>query len=146
MMWLVKRNPTLNLEAPRYISRLFNEFWSHPLMDIDEDSTVWSPRIDVRESKDAYEVLADLPGIDKKDVHISLHDNVLTLKGERKFEEKKEDENRYYYERSYGQFSRSFRLPEKVNDKDVQAEYKDGVLKVKLVKSEEAKPREIEIR
>ena len=98
-MWLVKRNPRLNLEAPRYIRRLFDEFWTHPWMNLDEDSTVWSPRVDVRETSEAYEILADLTGIDKKDVHISLHDNVLTLKGERKSEEKKEEENRYYYER-----------------------------------------------
>jgi HSP20 family protein len=100
----------------------------------------------VKETKDAYEVLADLPGMEKKDINISLHDNVLTVSGERKFEEKSEDENRYFQERTYGSFSRSFRLPYQVNQKDIRAEYKNGVLKVVLLKSEEAKPREIEIK
>lgn len=145
-MWLVRRNPSVALDMPNLVDRVFNDFWRTPLMNWDEDSTVWSPRVDVRETKDAYEVLADLPGLDKKDINISLHDNVLTVKGERKSEDKKEDENQHYYERAYGSFSRSFRLPEKVQDKDIKAEYKDGVLRITLVKAEEAKPRLIEIK
>jgi len=143
-MYLVKRNPRVDW-TPRFIDRFFTDFWSDSLRDW-EDSTVWSPRIDVKETKDAYEVLADLPGMEKKDINISLHDNVLTVSGERKYEEKSEDENRYFQERVHGNFSRSFRLPYQVDQKDVRAEYKDGVLKVVLLKSEEAKPREIEIK
>jgi len=145
-MWLVKRQPRVELDFPRFTNRLFRDFWNTSLMDFDEDSTVWSPRIDVRETKDSYEVMADLPGLSKKNIKISMHDNVLTLEGERKYEDKKEDENRYYYERAYGNFSRSFRLPEKVKDQDIKAEYKDGVLHLVLPKSEEAKPQQIEIK
>ncbi len=141
-MYLVKRNPRVDW-TPKFLGFL-NDFWSESLTNW-EDSTVWSPRIDVKETKDAYEVLADLPGMEKKDINISLHDNVLTVSGERKHEEKSEDENRYFKERVYGNFSRSFRLPYQVDHKDVHAEYKNGVLKVVLQKSEEAKPREIEI-
>ena len=144
-MYLVKRNPRVDW-TPRYVDRFFQDFWNNSLSDLEEDSTVWAPRVDVRETKEAYEVLADLPGLDKKDINISLHDNVLTVKGERKSEEKSEDENRYFHERTYGNFSRSFRLPNKVEQKDIRAEYKDGVLKVVLSKAEEAKPREIEIK
>ncbi len=144
-MYLVKRNPRVEW-TPRVVDRFFTDFWNNSFAGWDEDSTVWSPRVDVKETKDAYEVLADLPGLNKKDINISLHDNVLTVKGERKSEEKSEDDNRYYAERTYGTFSRSFRLPNLVEQKDIRAEYKDGVLKVVLKKSEEALPRQIEIK
>ncbi|MBN1561944.1 Hsp20/alpha crystallin family protein [candidate division KSB1 bacterium] len=142
-MYLVKRNPRVDW-TPRFVDRFFNDFWSNSLRDW-EDSTVWTPRVDVKETKDAYEVLADLPGMEKKDINISLHDNVLTVSGERKYE-KSEDKNSHFQERVYGNFSRSFRLPYQVDHKDVHAEYKNGVLKVVLQKSPEAKPREIEIK
>ncbi|MDZ7316216.1 MAG: Hsp20/alpha crystallin family protein [candidate division KSB1 bacterium] len=144
-MWLIKR-PRIEMDFPRLADRLFNEFFSTPWLDLTMDSTVWAPKIDIKESKDSYEILADLPGLDRKDIQVSLHDNVLTLKGERRYEEKQEDQDRCYYERSYGQFFRSVRLPDRVDEKKVQAEYKDGVLRIKLAKSEEAKAREIEIK
>ncbi len=148
-MWLVKRQPRVELDVPRMMDRFFTDFWNTSLANFtgwDEDSTVWTPRVDVKETKDAYELLADLPGLDKKDIKISLQDNVLTLQGERREETKEEEENRYYYERQYGAFTRSFRLPEKVDEKNIQAEYKDGVLKITLRKSEEAKAKQIEIK
>jgi HSP20 family protein len=144
-MYLVKRNPRLDW-TPQHIDRFFRDFWNSSPFNWDDDSIVWSPRVDVKETKEAYEVLADLPGLNKKDISISLHNNVLTVEGERKSEAKSEDENSYYQERTYGSFSRSFQLPSKVEQKNIQAEYKDGVLKVILHKSEEAKPREIEIK
>jgi HSP20 family protein len=142
---MIKRNPRVDW-TPRYVDRFFNDFWGNSLSHWDEDSTVWSPRVDVKETKEAYEVMADLPGLEKKDINISLHDNVLTVKGERKSEEKKEDENHFYAERTHGTFSRSFRLPNKVEQKDIRAEYANGVLKIVLQKSKEALPREIEIK
>ena len=145
-MYLMRRNPRTELDMPRFFDRFFNDMWGRALSNWEEDSTVWSPQIDVKETKDAYEILADLPGLNKKDINISLQDNVLTLKGERRYEDKKEDQDRTYYERSYGSFCRSLRLPEKVEDKNIQAEYKDGVLHVTLRKSEDAKPRQIEIK
>ncbi len=145
-MYLVKRNPRYDLSFPTAIDRFFNEFQRSALMDWEEDSVMWTPKVDVKESKDAYEVMADLPGLDKKDIKISLQDNVLTLQGERREEAKKEDENCYFVERSHGSFSRAFRLPEKIDEKSIRAEYKDGVLRITLQKSEEAKPRQIEIK
>ena len=144
-MYLVKRNPRVEW-TPRSVDSFFNDFWNNSFSNWEQDSTVWSPRVDVKETKDAYQVMADLPGLEKKDINISLHDNVLTVKGERKSEEKSEDENQHYCERTYGQFSRSFQLPNKVEQKDIRAEYKDGVLTVILKKAEEAKPREIDIK
>ena len=93
-MYLIKRQPRVDVDVPRLMNRFFNDFWESSLgygRDWDEDSTVWSPRIDLSENKDGYEVLADLPGLDKKDIKISLHDNVLTVQGERHEEQKKED-------------------------------------------------------
>ncbi len=145
-MYLVRRNnPASNF--PHSFDRFFEDFWNAPAArDYDQDSVVWSPRVDVKETKDAYEVLADLPGLQKEDISISLHNDVLTLKGERKYKDEKEDENSYYAERSYGSFCRSFQLPAKVNTDSVNAEYKDGVLHLSIPKAEEAKPRDIQIK
>ena len=145
-MYLVKRSPRYNYSHPAVWDSFFNDFHKNALTAWQEDSTVWSPRVDVRESKDAYEVMADLPGLDKKEIKISLQENVLTLQGERAEEEKKEDENSRCSERAFGSFSRVFRLTEKVDEKNIRAEYDNGVLKITLQKSEEVKPREIEIK
>ena len=89
-MYLVKRNPRVEWTS-RPVDRFFNDFWNNSLSNWEEDSTVWSPRVDVKETKDTYEVMADLPGLEKKDINISLHDDVLTVKGERKAETKSEE-------------------------------------------------------
>ncbi len=146
-MYLVKynrRNDALNNNP---MSRLFNDFWNATEWphNLEEDSTVWSPRIDVEENENEYQVYADVPGLNKKDVSISLEDGVLTIKGERKREEKKEEQNKSYMERNYGNFSRSFTLPTKVDENKIAANLKDGVLSVSLPKAEETKPREIAI-
>ncbi|HPG39739.1 MAG TPA: Hsp20/alpha crystallin family protein [bacterium] len=148
-MFLVKRNNNWNdyYRMPRMIDKFMQDFWNSPVSaNVGEDSVVWNPRIDVKETKDAYEVMADLPGLKKEDIEVSLHENVLTLKGERKQEEKKEGENEYYMERTYGSFYRSFEIPAKVKAEDINATYKDGVLRLTLPKAEEVKPREIQIK
>jgi len=149
-MKLVKRDRKYDeLDFPRAFSRLWEDFWNDSLSlfnSLDEDSVVWAPRMDVEETEDAYVIHADLPGIDKKDLNISLQDNVLTIKGERKHENKKETKNRFYLERAYGNFYRTITLPEKVKEEEIKAKYKDGVLTITLPKSEEAKPKLIEIQ
>jgi len=145
-MYLVRRNNWNNYHGlPRLIDRFFEDFGRFPV-DFEEDSVAWAPRIDVKETKDAYEVMADLPGLKKEDIEISLHENVLTLKGERKHEEKKEGENEYFVERNHGSFCRSFQIPSKVKTEEINANYKNGVLHLTLPKAEEAKPREIQIK
>jgi HSP20 family protein len=141
-MYLVRRNHNNYLDWPSFVNRHFGNFWN----ETEEDSVVWKPRMDVKETKEAYELLADLPGLSKKDINISLNDDVLTVKGERKTEEKKEDEDRYYAERTFGSFSRSFKLPTKVASEKIKAEYKNGVLRLTLPKAEEAKPHEITVQ
>ncbi len=105
----------------------------------------WIPSLDVSETKNSYIVKAELPGIDPKDVEISLSDNVLTIKGEKKQEKEEENENYHVIERSYGGFTRSFRLPGQVQNDKVKATYKNGILKITLPKTEETKKKEIKI-
>ncbi|MCH7472823.1 Hsp20/alpha crystallin family protein [bacterium] len=107
---------------------------------------VWSPAVDVAESDDSFVVMAELPGMKKEDISIELENNVLSLKGERRFETKEEGENYHSIERSYGSFCRSFKLPKNVEGDAISAEYKDGVLKVTLPKKEEVKPKKVEIK
>lgn len=106
----------------------------------------FSPAVDIVEEKDKYIAKAELPGTDQKDVKITLNDNVLTIKGERKneYEEKKEGIHRI--ERSYGSFCRSFRLENEVVPEKVKADYKDGILTIDLPKSGKEKVKEIEVK
>jgi HSP20 family protein len=107
---------------------------------------MWNPALDVSETPKQVVVKAELPGMDPKDIDISLHDNVLTLKGERKQEKEEKEENYHRVERSYGSFMRSFRLPAEVAADKVNATYKDGVLTVKLNKTAKSAAKKIEIK
>jgi len=104
------------------------------------------PAIDVVEEKETYLVKAELPGLTKDDVNVSLQDNYLTIKGEKKHEAETKEANFYRRERTYGMFTRTIELPTSVDAKKIDAQFKDGVLSVKLPKTEEAKPKEIEIK
>ena len=105
----------------------------------------WSPAFDVYEEKDNFIVKAELPGMKKEDINVSLHDGDLIISGERKSETRSEGTEIYRAERFFGKFQRSIPLPATVAASNVKAEYKDGVLTVTLPKSEEAKPRQIEV-
>jgi HSP20 family protein len=106
----------------------------------------WSPRVDLSETKDNYVVKAELPGLDAKDVNVSISGNVLTVKGEKKKKEEKKDEHYHSTERYYGSFQRSFQLPANVKTDKIEASFDKGVLEVTLPKTEEAKKKEIEIK
>jgi len=105
----------------------------------------WVPPVDVQETEDAYLFTAELPGMSKDDVSITLEDNLLTLSGERSLKEKEEGENFHRVERAYGSFARSFSLPTQVDSTKVEASFKDGLLTIEIAKAELAKPRKIEI-
>jgi len=105
----------------------------------------WAPAVDIFEDKDNVVVKAELPGMKKEDINISLHGGMLSLSGERKLEDKHEDAETYRSERFLGRFHRSFSLPTPVDMDKVKAVYKDGILTVTLPKTEEAKPKLIEI-
>src|ERR1700686_1207928 len=97
-------------------------------------TTAWNPSVDIFENDNEVVIKAELPGMDAKDIEVKLENNVLMLKGERRFEKETKEENYHRVEREYGVFSRSFSLPTAVNGDKVTAEYKDGILKVLLPK------------
>jgi HSP20 family protein len=105
----------------------------------------WTPAIDIYETNDSFVVSADLPGLNKEDIQIDLKDNTLTLKGEKKFEEKVSRDEFIRVERAYGSFVRSFTLPQNVEPEKIKAKYKDGVLELTIPKKEEAKPKQIKV-
>ncbi len=105
----------------------------------------WNPSVDIFEEKDNLILEAELPGMKRDDFELSIENNVITLKGERKFEKKSEGENYHRVERSYGSFTRSFTLPQTVTADGAKAEFNDGVLRVTLPKREETKARKIEV-
>jgi HSP20 family protein len=107
-----------------------------------------SPKVDVVEGKDAYEITAELPGVAEKDVEVCVKDGVLSIKGEKKSETKKDDKNAHIVERSYGSFERSFMLPDDADEAGICANFLNGVLKLSIKKSEKpaAATRKIEIK
>lgn len=114
----------------------------------EESMTVseWTPLVDVVENDKEYVIKAELPEVDKHDVKVTVENGVLTISGERKFE--KEEKGRKYHrvERAYGSFTRCFSLPDDTDSDKVNAEFKDGMLKVRMGKSEKARPKQIEVK
>ena len=106
---------------------------------------VWSPALDILEDKDHVIVRAELPGMKKEEIDLSLHEGVLSISGGRKLEDKHDDAETFRSERFYGRFQRIVALPKPVKADQVTASYKDGILTVKLPKTEEAKPKQIEV-
>lgn len=105
----------------------------------------WIPSVDIFEDKDRLVLEADLPGMNREDFDISVENNVITLRGERKFEKKVDGDNYHRVERAYGSFSRSFTLPQSVTADGAAAEFENGILRVSLPKREETKARKIEV-
>lgn len=132
----------------RGMDRLFNEAlrdWFGQWRSTEEvGDQMWQPSVDIKETDDALTLLIDLPGLEKRDVQLSLDNNVLTIKGERKFEHE-EKEQYYRLERVYGAFCRTFTLPRNIEGDAVKAQFENGVLTVTLPKLEEARPTQIEI-
>jgi HSP20 family protein len=108
--------------------------------------TTWTPACDIYETDKDIVIKAELPEVEKKDVFVSLENNVLTIRGERKFNEETKRENYHRVERRYGEFIRSFTLPAFIDPAKINAEFKDGLLNIVLPKREEAKPKQIEVK
>ncbi len=149
-MSLVKFNPRENnllcdvFNVQKEMSKMLSDFWN-------EDETIgrlqeWYPSADITETKDAFTVKVELPGVTKENVKITLQENILTIQGEKKLESESKDRSVHRIERNYGAFSRSFRMPSSVKGEKIDAGYKDGVLTIVLPKAEEAKTKEIEIK
>lgn len=125
------------------MNRLFNTYFAKS--SDKEEGMVWHPFVDISESNNEITVTAEVPGMTKEDIKVSIQDNVLTLSGEKKQEKQGKGKNYHRIERAFGVFERSFSLPVSVQSDKVKAAYKDGILTITLPKSEEAKPKEISV-
>ena len=142
-MALIRWQPRESFAIQREIDDLVSKFWG----DVNTyHGTGWHPRVDVVEESDhEFTVHAELPGLNKDDIKVTLEDNVLTIEGERKHEDEQKDKHFFRRERSYGTFKRAFKLGTEVQADKIVANYKDGILNLTLPKSEAAKPRQIEV-
>ncbi len=138
-------NDVFRSPLDRFFNQAFNEFLT-PAAAEEVSSRRFLPAVDIRETGDVLTLAAELPGLNREDVQITVENNVLTIAGERKFEKDTKEENYHRIERSYGTFTRSFTLPANVKTEKVEASFKDGVLTISLPKVDEAKPRKIEIK
>ncbi len=140
--------PTLGFGRLSSLHDEIDRLFEAPLAEFARQHNVfggWSPALDIYEQKDNVVVRAELPGMKKEDIDVSLHENTLSISGERKHEESHKDEAMYRSERFFGRFQRSVVLPTPVAVDKIKAQYKDGVLTVTLPKAEEAKPKQINV-
>ncbi|MGB7434118.1 MAG: Hsp20/alpha crystallin family protein [Candidatus Acidiferrum sp.] len=138
--WEATRRP-MNLRGQ------INQIFADMLERSGEESnlTTWAPAVDIFETEHELIVKADLPDVDPKDLDIHVENNILTIRGERKFEKNVKEENYLRIERAYGSFTRSFSLASTVNSDAIKADYKNGVLTLSIPKREEAKPKQIKV-
>jgi HSP20 family protein len=127
------------------MDRLFERFFGGP-PTLEVPRTGWAPRLDVVETKESVTVKAEVPGLEAKDLDISISGEVLTIKGEKRQEKEEKDEHRHLVERSYGAFARAVQLPAPVAGDKAKAIFKNGVLTITLQKTEEAKRKSIPIK
>lgn len=138
-------NPTTAWLADRDPFRLMEDFFNGPAGREDLSNRNWRPAVDIRETNDSYVVSAELPGLTKNDVEITIENNVLKLSGERRFEKEVKEEELHRVERAYGAFSRAFSLPTRVDAERVEASFAEGILTITIPKAAEARPRKIDI-
>lgn len=146
---LSRWNPLKEVEdLEKRLSQLLGRNVPAGTTDKNEAITVaqWSPVVDISEDDKEYTIKAELPDVKKEDIKLNVHDDVLTITGERKYEKEEKGKKYHRVERAYGSFVRSFTLPEDADGTKVTAEYKDGLLNVRLPKSEKAKPKTIEVK
>lgn len=136
-------------EVERRMNRLFGEglgfFPAWPAWEENFSLKTWVPACDIYETEHALIVKTELPEVKREDVKVSVEHNVLTISGERKFEEENKQDSYHRIERRYGQFTRSFTLPNTVDPSQISAEFKEGMLNVTLPKRPETKPKQIEV-
>ncbi|HEX8476536.1 MAG TPA: Hsp20/alpha crystallin family protein [Pyrinomonadaceae bacterium] len=145
-MSITRYNPFHDLRTLQdEVNRLFSTNLPRSFGDEGIARGAWTPSVDIYENKDQIVLEAELPGMKREDFELSVENNVLTLRGERRFEKREEQDNYHRVERAYGSFTRSFTLPQTVSGEGAAAEYKNGVLRVTLPKREEVKARRIEI-
>ena len=146
-MNLVKWDPFRELED---MSNRLNRVFGRSLARTEPNTEMltmadWTPTADISETDTAYLIKAEIPGVNKENVKVSIQDGMLTIQGERKQEKEEKGKKFHRVERSYGSFMRSFRVPDDADESAVKAEFKDGMLNVTLPKSAKAKPKSIEV-
>ena len=145
-MTLVRFNPNTDLfRLQRSMNRALDNFFGDRDYENNTTQCDWMPAVDISENANEIRIKADIPGMTKEDIKVVVHENTLTLKGERRSETKEEKTNYYRVERTCGSFYRSFSLPSMVDAGKIKANYVNGVLEIGLPKVEEAKPKEIAI-
>jgi HSP20 family protein len=130
---------------PSRINELFEDTFGRTRAQQSAAAGVWYPPVDILETKDSYIIRAELPGMRNEDLKTEVNEGMLTLSGERKFEEPANEVEYHRVERVAGKFSRSFYLPQTVKQDSIKATYRDGILEVQVPKAEQAKPRQIAI-
>lgn len=146
-MTIVRYDPFRDLRTlQEEVNRLFSTNLTRAFGDEGIGRGAWAPSVDIYENKDQIVLEAELPGMKQEDFDLSIENNVITLRGERKFEKTDETDNYHRVERSYGSFTRSFTLPQTVSAEGATADYSNGVLRVTLPKREETKARRIEVK
>lgn len=133
------------MDIQREVNRLFDESKTSKGRKNELARVDWSPVVDIHEDKEAFHISADLPGLTQKDIDVKVEDDVLTIKGERKFENETNKDNYHRVERFYGSFQRSFSLPKGIDASKINASYKNGELKLSVPKTEESKPKQITV-
>jgi HSP20 family protein len=148
IMSIVRWDPFRELEDMS--NRLNRVFGRVPLTrEADKDAMVafdWAPSVDISENAEEFILKAEIPGVNKDDVKVSIADDIVSIQGERKQEKEERDKKFHRVERSYGSFLRTFSLPSNIDDAKVQAQFKDGLLTVRLPKSATAKPKSIDVK
>ena len=144
MSAITRRDPFLNLANwQEQVNRMFESAFSGRR----EASalTTWAPAVDIYETENELVLKADLPDMNEKDLDVQVENNMLTIRGERKFEQKVKEDNYLRIERTYGSFSRSFSLPNTISSENIKAEYKNGVLTIEIPKRSGSKPKQVKI-
>jgi len=129
----------------REMDQIFGDFFGRTPPRMATTEAIWSPLVDIHETKEAFLLQVELPGLKQEDIQVSVEGDTLTLKGERKHETEVKEDQYHRIERSYGRFERAILLPSVVDPERVKATYRDGVLEIQLPKKEEAKPKEIKV-
>ncbi len=143
------RRPLEGFQTLRRLNSALDEAFNTWPLQPDESGSItsaWHPAVDVYEDRDAVKIVAELPGVKPEDVKLSLENNLLTIRGEKKPEAEERSERVHRYERSYGSFERAFALPSTVDGEKISADYRNGILTVVVPKAERARPREIPVR
>lgn len=150
MRSITLRDPMNRMFTPaREMERLVSSLWGSNLRDRDETASLcgtWQPAVNILEREEGIEITVEMPGIDAKDVDVTVEDGVLSIKGERRFQEVSENETYHRVESAFGAFERRFTVPTNVDSSKIEADFKHGIMTLTLPKREESKPRTVKVK